>query len=307
MRNIKQLITVIFITTVLTSCGILNQNLLFQTVDNKCIIADTVLKQIAETKANYIIQPSDLIELKVFTNLGERLIDPNGEFSSGVGNNPNGNLQSQQGNLNNNQQFIVWANRTLTLPMVGVVDVAGLTMHQLDSVLQVRYSKFYEGVFVTTKCVNRRVIVFGAMGGGLNSTNQQNGNSMNILGSSVLGANTNGGATSMGPVGVTHGLVVNLPYEKMHLIEVLAMVGGFDMNAKSYNIKLIRGDLKNPNVEIIDLSTIEGLKKSNVNIQPNDIIYIERYRRRASQVLTQMSPYISILALVTTLIILLKK
>ena len=58
---------------------------------------------------------------------------------------------------------------------------------------------------------------------------------------------------------------------------------------------------------LIDLSTIEGLKKSNVNIQPNDIIYIERYRRRASQVLTQMSPYISILALVTTLIILLKK
>lgn len=301
MRNIKQIIAVIFIATVFTSCGILNQNLLFQTVDNKCIIADTVLKQIAETKANYIIQPSDLIELKVFTNLGERIIDPNGEFSSGVGSTI-GNIQLQQGNQITNQQYVVWANRTLKLPMVGIVDVNGLTMYQLDSVLQVKYTKFYEDVFVTTKCVNRRVIVFGAMGGGTNSMGQ-GGNSS---GSSGILGNT-AGSTSMGVVGVTHGVVLNLPYEKMHLIEVLAMVGGFDMNAKSYNIKLIRGDLKNPNVDIIDLSTIEGLKKSNVNIQPNDIIYIERYRRSASQVLTQMSPYISILALVTTMLILLKK
>ena len=300
MRYIRQISAVIFIATILTSCGILNQNLLFQTVDNKCIIADTVLKQIAETKANYIIQPSDLIELKVFTNLGERIIDPNGEFSSGVGSTI-GNIQLQQGNQNSNQQYVVWANRTLKLPMVGIVDVNGLTMYQLDSVLQVKYTKFYEDVFVTTKCVNRRVIVFGAMGGG--NTMGQGGSSSGS--SSILG-NT-GGSASMGVVGVTHGVVLNLPYEKMHLIEVLAMVGGFDMNAKSYNIKLIRGDLKNPNVDIIDLSTIEGLKKSNVNIQPNDIIYIERYRRSASQILTQMSPYISILALVTTMLILFKK
>lgn len=306
MKHIKQLITVFFIATILTSCGILNQNLLFQTVDNNSIIADTILKQIAETKANYIIQPSDLIELKVFTNLGERIIDPNGEFSSGAGNQA-GSGQVQNGQ-NNNQQYVVWANGTLKLPMVGVVSVNGLTMFQLDSLLQIKYSKFYEDVFVTTKCVNRRVIVFGAMGGG-NSSGQGASGSLgtpNLASSTTLG-NTGGGSSMNNSIGTTHGIVLNLPYEKMHLIEVLAMVGGFDMNAKSYNIKLIRGDLKNPNVDIIDLSTIEGLKKSNINIQPNDIIYIERYRRRASQVLTQMSPYISILALVTTVIILLKR
>ena len=29
---------------------------------------------------NYIIQPNDLLELRVYTNKGERIIDPNGEL-----------------------------------------------------------------------------------------------------------------------------------------------------------------------------------------------------------------------------------
>ena len=271
MRYIKQIITVIFIAIVFSSCGVYNQNLMFKTVGDKSIIADTLLKKIAETKSNYIIQPSDLIEVRVYTNNGERLIDPNGEFiNGGAGSGNSSQLQNQQYNI---IQYNVMANGTVKLPMVGIVEVKGLTTYKMDSLLQVRYSQFYQDVFVTTKCANRRVIVLGTTGG----------------------------------IGNLSGQVVHLPSEKMHLIEVLAMVGGLDQNAKSFNIRLIRGDLSNPNVEVIDLSTIEGMKKSNLNVQPNDIIYIERYRRGASQLVQQLAPYVSLLTLFTTMLLILKK
>jgi polysaccharide export outer membrane protein len=56
------------------------------------------------------------------------------------------------------------------------------------------------------------------------------------------------------------GLVVNLNESPTSLIEVLAKSGGLDRTLKAYKIKIIRGDLKNPEVQLVDLSTIEGAK-----------------------------------------------
>jgi polysaccharide export outer membrane protein len=250
-----------------SSCGVYNQNLMFKTIDDKSIVGDSLVKKIAETEGNYLIHPSDLIELKVYTNNGERLVDPNSEFSTtGIGGGNGGGAGTQGGSI----QYNVLANGTVVLPMVGAIAVEGFTKSHLDSVLQLKYAQFYQDVFVSTKCVNRRVIVLGAAGG----------------------------------IGKLSGQVVPLLSEKMHLIEILAMVGGLDDQAKSYNIKLIRGDLANPTVEVIDLSTIEGMKKSNLNVQPNDIIYIERQRKGARQTLIELSPFLSLLTLSTTLIFL---
>lgn len=253
-----------------SSCGVYNQNLMFKTVDDKSIVGDSIVKKIAETEGNYLIHPSDLIELKVYTNNGERLVDPNSEFSTtGIGGGGGGGVGTQANSI----QYNVLANGTVVLPMVGPVAVEGFTKSHLDSVLQIKYAQFYQDVFVTTKCVNRRVIVLGAAGG----------------------------------IGKLSGQVVPLLNEKMHLIEVLALVGGLDDQAKSYNIKLIRGDLSNPTVEVINLSTIEGMKKSNLNVQPNDIIYIERQRKGARQTLQELSPFLSLITLSTTILFLINR
>ena len=269
MKKIYQLLVLFSIVLCMNSCGIYNQNLMFQTKDNKSIVGDSLAKKVASAEGNYIIHPSDQIEIKVYTNNGERLVDPNSEFStSGVGgSNSTGSAQNQI------VQYNVLANGTTVFPMIGLVKVQGLTMLQLDSLLQVKYSKFYQDVFVSSKCVNRRVIVLGSTGG----------------------------------LGKLSGQVVHLGNEKMNLIEVLAMVGGLDEQAKSYNIKLIRGDLSNPNVDVIDLSTIEGMRKSNLNVQPNDIIYIERIRKGGRQTLQEFAPVFTILTLVTTLIVLFRR
>ena len=61
----------------------------------------------------------------------------------------------------------------------------------------------------------------------------------------------------------------------MNLIEVLALAGGIDQEGKAHNIRLIRGDLYNPEVYKIDLSTITGMTQGMMDIKSGDIIYVE--------------------------------
>ena len=57
-------------------------------------------------------------------------------------------------------------------------------------------------------------------------------------------------------------------------------------------MRLLRGDFNNPEVYVIDLSTIEGLRQANLAVQPDDIIYIEPAQRPLSG-LRDFTPIIS--------------
>ena len=81
------------------------------------------------------------------------------------------------------------------------------------------------------------------------------------------------------------------------------MAGGFNNDASGKNIRLIRGDLSNPQVQVIDLSTIEGMAKANLEIQPNDIIYVEPVRRPFAESLKDIVPVLSLLTSVLALVI----
>jgi polysaccharide export outer membrane protein len=69
----------------------------------------------------------------------------------------------------------------------------------------------------------------------------------------------------------------------MNLLEAIAIYGGLEEKSKGYNIRIIRGDLKNPEYTIINLRTINDMKKSIVNLKPDDIIYIEPVRRPVAE------------------------
>ena len=91
----------------------------------------------------------------------------------------------------------------------------------------------------------------------------------------------------------------------MNLIEVMALSGEMTTNSYANNIRLIRGNLSNPNVQVINLSTIEGMKKGNLTVQANDIIYIEPKRALFSQVLSQnVAPYLNVITGLTSVVLL---
>lgn len=281
MQLYKRLFLYTFLLFFISSCGIFNQNHLFQSKDEKNpqdIIGDSILKKASEVVSNYKIHESDQLELKVFTNKGERIVDPNGEFLQSIaGLGAGASLALGSGGLT----YTVMQDGTAAFPMVGVVLVKDLTTRQLDSLLQIKYAVYYQDVYVVTKCVNRRVIVMG----------NQAGNSSGV-GGAIGGVATGGGISAE---------IITLTNEKMNLIEVLALAGGLDEQAISYKIKLIRGNLNNPNVYHVDLSTIEGMKKSQMYVQPNDIIYVERMRKPLRQVVRELSPFFSIFSFATTL------
>jgi polysaccharide biosynthesis/export protein len=147
----------------------------------------------------------------------------------------------------------------MRLPTVGNIQVKDLTIREVQTKLEKAYSEFYIKPFVLLRVVNRRALVFPG----------------------------NGGA----------GTVVNLKNESTSLLEVLALAGGISTNGKAHRVKLVRGNISNPEIQLIDLSTIEGMKKANITIQANDIVYIDPVRNISQGVLSQIAP---LLALLTT-------
>ena len=253
------------------------------------------------TERNYRIQPNDFLQVRVYTNKGERILDPNGELqfgqpggvSGGQGVNSSassmimqragGNSQRNGGQVNGQQMsgedFLVQADGTVILPMVDRIKLSGLSLLQADSLLQVRYREYYKEPFVKTRVTNNRVFILGAPGG----------------------------------------QVIPLVNDNMSLIEVLALAGGLDggsqsgaantgfyrFGGKANNIRIIRGDLKNPRVQQVDLTTLDGMRRANLQMEPNDIIYVDPVRRPVLETLTDAAPVIGFATLLlnTTLII----
>ncbi|MEX0636757.1 MAG: hypothetical protein WD135_08310, partial [Ferruginibacter sp.] len=87
--------------------------------------------------------------------------------------------------------------------------------------------------------------------------------------------------------------VVSLEYDNTTFMEGLAAAGGISKDGKAYKVKLIRGDLKKPDVYLIDLSTIEGVKQADLVLQANDIIYVETKLRIGRDVMNNILPYLT--------------
>ena len=279
-----------------------NQRTMFRLTDRQGRVLDSTKLRIAlnRTERNYRIQPNDFLEVRVYTNKGERILDPNGELqfgqpggaptrgssggqSSGGSGQTSGSSQSGGGQRNTGRgagnatggaEFLVQADGTVKLPMVNRVKITGLSLLQADSVLKTRYDEYYKDAFVMTRVTNNRVFVLGAPGG----------------------------------------KVISLDNDNMNLIEVLALAGGVDgggsggggtsslyrYGGKANNIRIIRGDLKNPRVQQIDLTTLDGMRRANLQMEPNDIIYVEPVRRPVQEALVDIAPIISFASLVVT-------
>ncbi len=238
-------------------------------------------RAVNRTDRNYRIRSNDILNVQVYTNKGERLIDPNGELqfgspsigstsvTPGAGSGQR-NVGQGAGSIPGSTQFVVQADGTARLPLVDRVKVQGLTLIQADSALQLRYNTFYKETFVKTAVTNNRVIILGAPGG----------------------------------------QVISLNNDNMNLLEVLALAGGADgggggggaarYGGRINNIRIIRGDLKNPQVQFIDLGTLEGMRRGNLQVEPNDIIYIQPIRRPLLEAITDASPVLSLFTLLLT-------
>ena len=161
-----------------------------------------------------------------------------------------------------NSSYVVDREGFAKIPVLGDFYVKGYTESELERIFAEKFSGLFVDPYVILKVVNRRVIIFR---------------------------------------GSTAG-VITLPRMPITLFEVLSSAGGVTGKLKAYKIKIIRGDLKNPEVHLVDLSTLEGIRKTDLIVQGNDIIYIEEQKNVPSDILNTFMPYLSILTTVTALI-----
>ncbi len=162
-----------------------------------------------------------------------------------------------------NQKYLVLENGKVRFPMVDYIAVDGRSIIDVEKELQEKFSEFYVDPYVRIKPLNKRVILFTGKGG----------------------------------------KVIPLNNENMNLLEVLALGGEIATGSNAQNVNIIRGDLKDPEVLKVDLSTIEGLKQYNLKVLPNDVIYVQAKRNRVSEFVRDLAPLISVTSSITILII----
>jgi polysaccharide export outer membrane protein len=131
-----------------------------------------------------------------------------------------------------------------------------LSVREAELMLEERLKQYYVDPFVTIKITNKRIVIFPGEGGSAR--------------------------------------VIQLTNQNTSLLEAIALVGCVSTNGKANRIKIIRGDLKNPQVYMVDLSTIEGMKKADMTLQGNDIIYIEGRNDYVQNFLNRIGPYLAI-------------
>jgi polysaccharide export outer membrane protein len=193
----------------------------------------------------YKIAPNDELSLKLFTNDGEKIIDP-----------IDANLNASVNNLTTS--YTVEFDGMVKLPIINRTKLSGLTLREAEKLLETKYETYYKKPFVQLKVTNNRVIIFpGGMGG-----------------------------TST---------VLTLTNTNTTIFEALAKAGGI-VDGKAYKIKLIRGNLQDPKVYLVDLSTIKGMKQADLVLQANDIIYVEPRTKIVQKTLDSITPILTIIS-----------
>ncbi len=135
-----------------------------------------------------------------------------------------------------NVGLLVTQSGTVRLPLIGSVKVTGFTEDEASKMLIEKYKKYIRNPYITVDIVNQRIIVIGEV-------------------------------KNPGIVPVINGT--------MNLIEAIARSGDLTDLAERNDIKIIRGNLRHPEIRTVDLTNVKNLTYSSLLLKPNDIVYVQ--------------------------------
>ena len=231
----------------LSSCANINSNILFKIPKGDKFVFDSIPLTPNE---DYKLGTGDRFNFIFGTNKGEKIIFSQSGVSS---------AESNSSVLNQNRlaiSYLVRQDGTVNLPLLGIVNIEGKSIIEVEDVLVALLSKNYLNPFVKITLINQRVIIFPGKG---------------------------------------DAKVVYLVNTNTSLLEALAMAGGINESGRSNSIKLMRKTSHGREIYKIDLSTISGLKEAEMIVQSNDYIYVDFKPRIASAFLNEITPWLSVL------------
>ncbi len=209
-------------------------------------------------KSPYKIAVDDEVSIQMYSNDGYNFISLTGG-RAGVGNQGERNQGggNQRGRGNSGIIYKVRLDSTIKVPLIGKIKVVGLTFGALEKKIENILKTQFNSPFAIVQISNRRVYLF------------QGGNEAQV---------------------------VFLNNENSNLFEILATVGGVSEESNASRIKLIRGDLENPEIYLIDLSSIDGIKTANLSLKAGDIIYIDPFINYGNRITSDIGSILSLLS-----------
>jgi polysaccharide export outer membrane protein len=232
----------------LSSCKVFRSNIMLKTP--KDYNYDKLVDSLS--RADYKLAANDFLSFRVFANDGFKLVD----IANSGGSNINNNLQTIDTRIE--------TDGTTRLPLVGTLQLGGLTIIEAEKLLEEKYAVFYKKPYINLRITNKRVIVFPGQAGAAR--------------------------------------VIQISNNNTTVIEALALAGGISEDGKAFKVKLIRrSEDKESKVYLMDLSKISGLALANTQVQAYDVIYVEPRYRPIRTFSNEVAP---VLTLFTTFLIL---
>ena len=230
----------LFVALTFQSCSYKQQQVLFQLPASTADSARYNQAGSGTGTSDYHIKSQDILQIRNLQN-SKYIVDeaPSGTMTSGgasAGGSIGGGTLAGEG-----QTYQVEDDGTVALPLIGHIQVAGLTRAEAAKKVEGLYRQnVLVNPIIDLKIVNLKVTILGEI---------------RIPGNYPL------------------------VKDKTNLIEMIGQAGGLTEKANEKTIKIIRGDPKSPLVAEIDLSKIQTLADPRMILQNNDIIYIAQNKR----------------------------
>ena len=159
--------------------------------------------------------------------------------------------------LNSDQGVLVDTAGNVALPLIGRVNVAGLSQTQAAERIRQRYKKYLNDPSIYVEVMNKRLFVMGEV-------------------------NKPG--------------VINIDKEKMTLFEALANAGDLTDAAVRNEVMILSNSPKGMQIRTVDLTSFDTMSYSDLMLRPNDIVYVKPNKWKKFRVASDdmTSPFVTI-------------
>ena len=223
---------------------------------------ETLEQEAQAAKAGLEIKPNDLLVISVAAENVESVQPFNlpviGMPSTGDATRVSGQPQLQTYLVNNEGE--------IQFPVLGTLDVAGLTRRQLSELLEEKISKYVQNPIVNTRIANFQVTVLGEV-------NQPG--------------------------------TFSIPDEYLSLNKALGFAGDLTIYGKRKNVLIIRETEEGKTYNYVDLTDASLLNSPYYYLQQNDVVYVEpnKAQKQSASYNRNASVYVSIASVLISLIV----
>lgn len=211
---------------------------------------------IDSSNREYKIPINASLTVMVFTRNGDIIFESLTSAATNGGNSGNSRGSNFIFRSNNTIEFMMDAEGMVHLPLVGPQRLVGMTIFEAQDFLEKQFAEYFVDPYCIIQVTNRRFMLFNGSGG--------------------------------------QGAVIRMTTEKVNLFEAIALGGGLSNRANSSKVKVIRNINGKQQVYFFDMSKIDAMRYFDFYIESGDVIYVEPMPQFASELLTVITPVLTL-------------